>query len=315
VKCSPASAYKGFSRLSDTYAKPLSRYVTLGLLALPTSIQRIAPFPKLGSELLTRVPTIADDGGDLRALLEPDRRLAAEVARVATKADQYKAEDVDLDLVLEKLGPSKVAEIAFTILVRDYMRRTFDVTAGLQYWRYTLACASCCAEVAPPNPRKRLTAYTAGFLHDIGRLALMASYPDRYANLLALIDRMFEADKPFDISKQETLLFGMDRFATGAWLAAAWNLPDWLRPIVGKFDKATVDKENLVEIVRAGTRIANSLGFGYIKAAPRMDIRKILGGLPAAFDHWKTLDAWQLGEEFMRAKIEAELSLYGLGSL
>lgn len=282
-------------------------------MALPVSIQRIAPFPKLASELLNRVPAITDDGSDLRKLLEPDAKLAAEVARVATKADDYKAEDVDLDLVLEKLGPAKVAEIAFTILLRDYMRRTFEVSAGWRYWRYTLACAYCCAEVAPRTPRKRLAAYAAGFLHDIGRLALMASYPDPYANLLALIDRMFEADKPFDISKQEALLFGLDRFATGAWLAAAWNLPDWLRPIVGKFDQATVDKENLIEIVRAGTRIANSLGFGYLKAAPRMEIRKILGALPAAFDHWKTLDEWQLGEEFLRAKIEAELSLYGIG--
>jgi HD-like signal output (HDOD) protein len=282
-------------------------------LALPASIQRIAPFPKLASELLNRVPAITDDGVDLRKLLEPDAKLAAEVARVATKADDYKAEDVDLDLVLEKLGPGKVAEIAFTILLRDYMRRTFEVSAGWRYWRYTLACAYCCAEVAPRTQRKRLAAYAAGFLHDIGRLALMASYPDRYANLLALIDRMFEADQPFDISKQEALLFGLDRFATGAWLAAAWNLPDWLRPIVGKFDQATVDQENLIEIVRAGTRIANSLGFGYLKAAPRMEIRKILGGLPAAFDHWKTLDEWQLGEEFLRAKIEAELSLYGMG--
>jgi HDOD domain len=283
-------------------------------LTLPASIQRIAPFPKLALDLLSRVPTITSERDNLRALLEPEVRLAAEVERVATKADECKADDVDLDLILEKLGPSKIAEITFTIMLRDYMRRTFDIPAGWQYWRYTLACAFCCAEVAPPNPAKRLAAYSAGLLHDVGRLALMASYPDRYANLLALIDHMFELDKPFDISKQERLLFGMDRFETGASLAAAWNLPVWLRPIVGKFDRAPVDPENLIEIVRAGTRIANSLDFGYLKAAPRMEIRKILSGLPAAFDHWKTLDHWKLGEEHLRAKIQAALTLYGIGS-
>jgi HDOD domain len=284
------------------------------LLALSASIQRIAPFPKLALDLLNRVPTIMSEGANLRALLEPDARLAAEVTRVATKADAYKADDVNLDLILEKLGPSKLAEITLTILLRDYMRRTFDVSEGWRYWRYTLACAFCCAEVAPPNPPQRLAAYAAGLFHDIGRLALIASYPDRYANLLALIDRMFEADKPFDISKQETLLFGMDRFATGAWLAAAWNLPDWLRPIVGKFDRAPVDKENLIDTVRAGTRLANTLGFGYLSTAPRFEIGKILGGLPAAFNHWKTLDQWQLGEEHLQAKIQAALSLFGIGS-
>jgi hypothetical protein len=286
------------------------------MLAPPASIQRIAPFPKLALDLLSLVPTIASEAENLRALLEPEARLMAEVERVATKADECKADDIELDLILEKLGPSKVAEITFTILLRDYMRRTFDITAGWRYWRYTLACAFCCAEVAPPNPAKRIAAYSAGLLHDIGRLALMASYPDRYANLLALIDRMFEAGQPFDISKQETLLFGMDRFETGAWLAAAWNLPGWLRPIVGKFDRApvAVDQDNLIEIVRAGTRIANSLDFGYLKAAPRVEIPKILSGLPAAFEHWKTLDQWQLGEEHLHAKIQAALTLFGMGS-
>jgi HD-like signal output (HDOD) protein len=284
------------------------------LLALPASIQRIAPFPKLATELLNRVLTITTEGDNLRALLEPEKKLVAEITRVVAQADDHQAANENIDTILQKLGPPLLAEIAFTILLRDYMRRTFDLTEGRRYWRYLLACAFCCAEVAPPSPPKRLAAYSAGLLHDIGRLALIASYPDRYANLIALINRMFEADQPFDISKQETLLFGMDRFATGAWLAAAWDLPAWLRPIVGKFDKAVVDKENLIETVRAGTRIANSLGFGYLKAAPAMEIRKILSGLPAAFDHWKTLDQWQLGEEHMQAKIQAALSLFGIGS-
>jgi len=283
-------------------------------LALPASIQRIAPFPKLATELLNRVLTITTERDSLRVLLEPENRLVTEIARVVAQADDQQAANMDLDTILQELGPPMLAEIAFTILLRDYMRRTFDLTEGRRYWRYLLACAFCCAEVAPPSPPKRLAAYSAGLLHDIGRLALIASYPDRYANLIALINRMFEADQPFDISKQETLLFGMDRFATGAWLAAAWDLPAWLRPIVGKFDKAAVDKENLIETVRAGTRIANSLGFGYLKAAPPMEIRKILSGLPAAFDHWKTLDQWQLGEEHMQAKIQAALSLFGIGS-
>jgi hypothetical protein len=288
-----------FLRISDSRQFPM-RYPKL--LALPASIQRIAPFPKLALELLNLVPTIIGDEDRLQAMLEPNDKLTAEIKRVVMGRDASRAADLDLHTMLEELGPSKLAEIAFTILLRDYMRGTFELSEGLQYWRYTLACAFCCAEVAPPNPAKRLTAYAAGLLHDIGRLALVASYPDRYANLLALIDRMFEADQPFDVSRQETLLFGMDRFATGAWLAAAWDLPVWLRPIVGKFEKTPVDKENLVETVRAGN----------LKGAPRMEIRKILSGLPAAFNHWKALDQWELGEEHMQAKIQAALSLFGV---
>jgi hypothetical protein len=285
---------------------------TLGVLALPASIQRIAPFPKLALELLNRVPNIVNEEDALRTMFAAEETLVAEVGRLVTGAKAGDVVDVTLDTLLEELGPAKFTEIAFTVLLRDYMKRTFDLPEGWLYWRYTLACAFSCAEVAPPNPPKRLAAYTAGSLHDIGRLALMVSYPTRYSNLLALIDRMFEVDQAFDVSRQETLLFGMDRFATGGWLAAAWSLPAWLRPVVGKFEQPTAVKENLVETIRAGTRIANSLGFGYLKTAPRMPIRKILSGLPAAFDHWKSLDQWQLGEEHMQAKIQAALSLFGI---
>jgi hypothetical protein len=44
-----------------------------------------------------------------------------------------------------------------------------------------------------------------------------------------------------------------------------------------------------------------------------MEVRKILSGLPAAFDHWKTVDQWHLGEEYLQAKIPAALSLFGIG--
>ncbi|MFI5105102.1 MAG: HDOD domain-containing protein, partial [Terriglobales bacterium] len=180
-----------------------------------------------------------------------------------------------------------------------------------RYWRYTLACAVSCAEIAPAGEDHKLIAYAAGLLHDIGRLALIAAYPDRYANLLALTNRMFEEDRTFDLLEHERLLFGLDHFSTGSWLASTWKLPAWLRAIAGKFDEqAAGEHRELVATVRAGTSLAHSLGFGYLHAAPRAEIREILGRLPAAWEHWQMLDSWKYAEEHMRAKIESRLSWY-----
>src|SRR5579859_4441907 len=110
-----------------------SRCDILRFTALPASIQRIAPFPPLALQLLNCVPTIVSDEDKLRALLEPEARLIAAVRRVVSGGDDAPSLDASLDTMLEQLGPAKFAEIAFTILVRDYMRGTFELSAGLQY--------------------------------------------------------------------------------------------------------------------------------------------------------------------------------------
>jgi HD-like signal output (HDOD) protein len=212
---------------------------------------------------------------------------------------------------IEQIPAADLAEIALSVLVHRYMQRSLDVAEDRRYWRYTLACAFVCQELAYSGGQTGLRAYAAGLLHDIGRLALIAAYPEKYANLLTLTNSMFESGRTFNISEYERLLFGLDRFAAGDWLAARWKLPAWLHPAVGKFKEHTlVNDRELIEIVRAGTQLAHSLGFGYLEAAPRLSVPEILSKLPSALPHWEALDQWKLGEEVWHARIEPRLGWY-----
>jgi|SRR5579883_1469503 len=250
----------------------------------------------------------------LRDLLEAEPQLVEQMIEVALRAGRgWGGQRPDLEALIERIDAAELAEIAITVLVRGYMRRAVISSVDQRYWRYTLACALCCEQVAGPRQDGSLLAYAAGLLHDIGRLALTAAYPDRYSNLLTLTNRMFASGEPFDILEHERLLFGLDHFATGVWVAEAWNLPPWLRAMVGKFDDQAQGKyANLVSIIRLGTRLAHSLGFGYLQAAPRADIRSILGRFPEVWKHWKVLDNWQYGEEHMREKIQTRFNWYSL---
>jgi len=159
------------------------------------------------------------------------------------------------------------------------MQRAFNVVEDRRYWLYTLACAVSCAEIAAPGESTKLVAYVAGLLHDIGRLALIAAYPDKYANLLTLADRMFREDPGFNLLDHERMLFGLDHFATGSWLATTWGLPPWLRAITGKFNEAlSGEHRELVATVRCGTGLAHSLGFGYLQAAHEPKYERFCGG-------------------------------------
>ncbi len=281
-------------------------------MAVPSSIQRLEPLPAIAVELLDRIASHTVEEADLLDLLQAQPDLLADIHHVAMQAAGPGAEETpEAPSLLNEMSAGRLAEISMTVLVGSYLRRAISNSDDQRYWRYILACAVCCEQVALFRREDILLAYTAGLFHDIGRMALIAAYPDRYSNLLALTDRMFAADEPFDILEYERLLFGLDHFETAIWIAAAWKLPSWLRAIVGKFDqRANGEHANLVATVRAGTSLAHSLGFGYLTAAPRGDIRKIFGCFEDADKHWKILDSWEYAEENMRGKVLSRLSCY-----
>jgi HD-like signal output (HDOD) protein len=281
-------------------------------MEIPASIRSIEPFPASALALLNTIPSRGSEVKRVSVLLEQEPLLLNEVGQVAIASGKYgSANPIDFPTLVERIGATDLIEIAITLLVRGYLRRALSVFEDRRYWRYTLACAVCCQEIALPGEDNKLIAYVAGLLHDIGRLALVAAYPDRYANLLTLIDRMFRENPAFDLLARERQLFGMDHFSAASWLAETWGLPPWLRAISGKFNEdASGEYRPLVITIRAGTRLAHSLGLGYLQAAPRTEIKEILGELPAAWERWQTLDHWKHGEEQMRGKIQSKSNLY-----
>jgi hypothetical protein len=272
-------------------------------MVVPSTIRRIEPLPPIAMELLNKIPLHPGDPS-VEEALQREPELWKQTNQVAINAGRC-AEGESI------INPADIIEFAITISVHDYLRSALTVVEAGNYWRYILACADSCAELAVPAKIDPLLAYAAGLLHDIGRLALIQAYPERYANLLALTDTMFASDQPFDILHYEQMLFGFNHFATATWLAEVWNLPAWLRPVVGKFDDQTsANYKVLVATVRAGTRLAHSLGFGYLQAAPRTDVGTILRQLPGALGYWKALDVWKYGEEHVRSKIQSRLNWY-----
>ena len=283
-------------------------------MEIPRSIQRIEPFPECALAILNRIPPRANEVEQLQGLLEEHPHVLHAVDKIAIASGKYdEGASLDSAAIIDRVGAAELIEIAITLLVRGYLHRALSVLEDRRYWRYTLACAVCCQEIAPPGGDTRLIAYVAGLLHDIGRLALIAAYPDKYANLLTLIDRMFRDNTGFDLLAREEMMFGMDHFATGSWLASTWGLPPWLCAVTGKFDeKASGEYRTLVVTIRSGTRLAHSLGFGYLEAAPRGDIEEIMSQIPETWARWKTLDYWKHGEEHLCGKIQSKQSLYAL---
>jgi putative nucleotidyltransferase with HDIG domain len=143
-------------------------------------------------------------------------------------------------------------------------------------WRHNLACAIVAEDLAVAAMAPADTAYTAGLVHDIGRLALLASDPARLAAIL----ESSEAE-PRMLCQLERHAFGLDHCDVGAALIEHWRFPKVFQEIAEShhhpLNGARLD---LKELIKVACRTADALGFQVAGGAPAFDIEGMLGSLP-----------------------------------
>ncbi len=214
---------------------------------------------------------------EVAAIVRSDAAFAAEILRLANSPLFGFRQQIDGILhAVCLLGPERVRGLALTVALRRFMGRAMATEAARQCWRHNLACAIVAEELAIALDLPSDSAYTAGLVHDLGRLALLASDPDHYA---ATLDRA-EAE-PSRLCALEREAFGSDHCQAGATLMRHWGFPPALCEV------AAIHHQPLAggpigsrEIVQLACPTADSLGFQVAGPAPRFDVEKLLRWLP-----------------------------------
>ena len=125
------------------------------------------------------------------------------------------------------LGTDEVVSIAFGLAFAKVIN-----TAGIGHlyppkalWHHSIATALIAHNLCRKFPEYRKAgAFTAGLLHDFGKIFLIEEFPEHYGQVYS---QMKETDIP--IFELEEELFGINHQFIGEHLAANWNLPE---PIV-----------------------------------------------------------------------------------
>lgn len=92
------------------------------------------------------------------------------------------------------------------------------------FWRHSVATAACARVLARRVRFNQDYAFTAGLLHDIGRLVLVTRYPEHYEAVLAR-----RAQDDGELLAAERAVIGIDHVAAGVALAEHWNFSDTMR--------------------------------------------------------------------------------------
>jgi len=235
-------------------------------------ITDLPPFPAVAIRALQLVSRSDTRLNDLHSLICSDPAFATEILRLAN-SPLYGIR-VEIKSTLQAtmlLGFERVKGLAFTIGIRAFLGNAVNFPALRTCWRHSLACAMIAEEIVAVGIEKG-AAYTAGLIHDIGRLALAAARPPEYS-LIAAAD----CGEP---RQRELETFGMDHCQAGAFLIKAWHLPEEFVDIVSRHHEPNAGTIDLLDTIRISCRLADTLGFGFQSPADAGTYGQLVQGLP-----------------------------------
>jgi len=250
----------------------------------PWALSTPPPFPAIAMKVLELLGH--DEDIDVREVvrwLQADPVFAGEMLRVANSALYGLRNEIrSVHQATINLGLDFVKAVAITVGLRAYVKSAVKMPVLRRCWTHSMACGILAQELANACFMKGDEAYTAGLLHDIGRMGLLAAYPVEYANVLSVA-----LENSLDILHCERELFDVDHCQAGAWLSDQWKLPAQLGNIAKHHHDEIVafsaqQKPDLLAIVALACRLADALDFGVVAARNVWSAEKVINFLPDA---------------------------------
>jgi HD-like signal output (HDOD) protein len=257
----------------------MSSILTPGLASIPQpwALKNLPPFRPVAMKLARLTASGDTSIAQVQQVLRTDLAFSAEVLRLANSAlIGSRARINSVAHAAEFLGFEMLKALSMTVALRDFAS---GAKAGslLQYcWKYNLATALVCEWLARFLPLEPEACYTAGLIHDIGRLALLQGFPKEYEQAIAAI-----GDHNFDLLQAEKRVFDIDHCQAGRWLMDQWEFSTDLRDVVS-LHHLTPDAKTpaLVTVVYIGWQIADMLGYSPLATRSAATIEEITITLP-----------------------------------
>lgn len=184
---------------------------------------RLPPLPDIVRRL---IDTIGDDEVELpevARLIGADPALTLELLKLVNSPFYGLPRPVgSVQDALQVLGLATVRRLVMsTALVRPFARVFASQADAHDFWMHHFACAAFTEALCGQEVECAALGYTAGMLHDVGRLTFLLEDSAAFA-LWQAGRREPEAD-PIALERR---LFGRDHAEAGAELLAHWRMPE-----------------------------------------------------------------------------------------
>lgn len=228
--------------------------------AIGKTIERLLPVPQIAFNIAQMLSDDDIDIGTVAAEIKKDQVLSAKVLRMCNSSYTGMARRIaSIDQAIVFLGSKVLLQMVITAQIENIYRSSeggYSLCRGGMF-HHAVATARLCKSLAAVQ--KKISpgvAYTAGLLHDIGKVVL-----DQYIDKMQPLFYRMIIERKENSSKVEQDIMGIDHCQAGLMLAESWNLPDVLKNAISFHHAPENDCENseIVHIVYVADVLANRL--------------------------------------------------------
>ena len=229
------------------------------------AVDALPPLPAVALKVMQVAQDPKSSASDLALVVSADPGLSARILRIVNSAAYRRTVEVtSVQQALVVLGFVQARNIAISSAITggyvpDSLNALFRISA---FWRHSLAVGFRASDLAGRNRRLDVpSAFTAGILHNMGRLAMFYADP---AGVDQAVARAIGDDRSLEDVEHEML--GYDHAEVGGLLAEKWKLPAEIREAIANHHNGGGSDSTLAGVVAAADAFCMTHGIfpGYI---------------------------------------------------
>lgn len=236
----------------------------MGKISLEQIVEKVDDIPGF-SDVILRVMKLTEDpdstAEDIQNVLTEDQGLTVKVLRLANSAHYGFARRIDtISQATVLLGFQAIRSIVLAASCSPMLKpemEGYGLAPG-ELWQHSQAVAITAKEVARVARRGHLEqAYTAGLLHDIGKIILNHYMKNTYKFVLLKM----EQDQISFLEAEEAVL-GFNHGQVGQRIGDKWNLPQDLVEAIAYHHRPEEKDSDLTAIIHVADAMVMMMGIG-----------------------------------------------------
>ncbi len=187
-----------------------------------SNVEELPTLSKVATEVMEIVNSEDYSVRDLKKAIEKDPGLVAKILKVANSFlfNPYGREITSVDRAIMQIGVKNLVPVVIGLTVVKLSEKAGSHFDKELFWKHCYTCGHVAKRLAKRFGLPESEAFTAGILHDVGKLVLYTLFPDEYNRALEL------SEKENLISVEaENRVFGIDHTEVGEVVLKHWKLP------------------------------------------------------------------------------------------
>lgn len=231
-------------------------------------VKRLQPMPLVVTQLLRSFSDPDHDLDETVQLIRVDPSLTAEVLRRANSvAFSGGNPATDVFEAVSRIGMYE-AYCAVTLLTGSRAMSIGNANGGIpptELWRHSVIAGVAAGQVATRAQEPEASAFTAGLLHDLGKMIFSNLEPNTYAAMVA-----YSGKNGLPLVNAEEMRFEANHAQVGGCLLSHWGLPTNVVAAVMSHHQAPATAlrcERLAAIVQVANVFAHAFDLGMLPSS------------------------------------------------